>query len=137
MKPKLTIKERVNEILKEPENARRTATECKEAFVVKSERQKILEEAIGLICKEREESYGTPQDNFATVANLFDTYLRARYENYTKGDGLLVGPCVMPHDVAVLNILQKVARLVQSPDERDHWKDIAGYAALGSEVRPV
>ena len=40
------------------------------------------------------------------------------------------------HDVAAMMILLKVARLATSPDKWDNWVDIAGYAALGGEVRP-
>jgi len=34
----------------------------------------------------------------------------------------------------VLMILTKIARLVESPDHYDSWKDIAGYAAVGWAV---
>lgn len=104
MKPKLTIKERVQETLQEP---------------IKSERQKILEEAITIITKDRTTTHGNPEDNFAIIAKLWSVYL---------------GREVSSKDVAVMNILQKVSRLLTSPNHRDNWIDIAGYAACGGGI---
>ncbi len=41
---------------------------------------------------------------------------------------------IEPHDVAVLVLLLKVARLINSPEHMDNWTDIAGYAACGWEA---
>lgn len=97
-------------------------------------REAILREAIELICKEREEDYGPPDDSFATIANLWSAYLEAKAKKLSR-EGGHTGPALFyfltPKDVAILNILQKVSRLVTSPDKRDGWIDIAGYAGLG------
>lgn len=102
-----------------------------------SARESILRESIELICKEREEDYGSPDDNFATIANLWSAYLEAKAKKLSA-EGGHTGPALFyyltPKDVAVLNILQKVSRLVTSPDKRDHWRDIAGYAGLGGGI---
>lgn len=123
MKKKPTIKETLKSMLRDDET-------CPEG---KTDRQKILEKAIELICESRQEEYGPPSESFAMIANLWDVYLRGKYEASTKGDGISIVPCVQSVDVAVLNILQKVVRLIQSPDNIDTWTDIAGYAALGGE----
>jgi hypothetical protein len=36
-------------------------------------------------------------------------------------------------DVAAMLALLKIARLQQSPNHRDSWVDLAGYAACGAE----
>jgi 6-phosphogluconate dehydrogenase len=42
---------------------------------------------------------------------------------------------VEPHDVALIEILQKVVRLKQTRGlHMDIWIDIAGYAAIGAET---
>ena len=40
---------------------------------------------------------------------------------------------LQPHDISAMMILLKISRLANSPGETDHWVDIAGYAAIGSE----
>lgn len=82
-------------------------------------RQDILQEAGVVINGDRDMQYGTPEENFARIADLWTVHLGIR---------------VLPHDVAAMMILLKVARLRVSPDNEDHWIDMAGYAACGGEV---
>lgn len=35
--------------------------------------------------------------------------------------------------LAIEMIFLKIARLLQNPDVKEHWDDVAGYAKLGSE----
>lgn len=68
----------------------------------------------------RGDSYGTPLENMREIAELWSMYLPHPVD---------------PFDVCILNILQKVARLRRNHgDHQDSWIDIAGYAAVGSEV---
>lgn len=97
------------------------------------ERQRILQEAISLICGSREESYGSPDDNFATVAKLWNVYIQGRKINRPQGDAEVIN-ILTSKDVAVLNILQKIARQIQSPNDHGNWVDMAGYSGLGGEV---
>jgi len=91
-------------------------------------RVEILEKANEMIGGDRAEDYGSVKENFKCTADLWQVYI---YElNRIRDDGGLI----LPHDVAILNILQKVSRLVNSPDHLDSWMDIAGYAALGGEI---
>ena len=41
---------------------------------------------------------------------------------------------IAPHQVALCMALLKAARLTHTPDHADSWADLAGYAALGSEL---
>lgn len=36
--------------------------------------------------------------------------------------------------MAMIMILVKISRIMQTPEIKDHWNDIAGYAKLGSEA---
>lgn len=89
------------------------------------ERAQLLKDALGIVTGDRAAVYGGPEDNFKRISKLQDVYLQlvadVRYPYFE----------LTPEDVAILNILQKIGRLVQSPDHRDSWLDIAGYAACG------
>ena len=85
-------------------------------------RESTLDDAKLIISSDRNLDYGTPEQNFQTIASLWTTY---------------TGRVVGPHDVAVMLLLVKVARIRTSPKKQDHWVDIAGYAACGAEVKPL
>lgn len=78
----------------------------------------VLAEAIDLINGEREQHYGTPQDNFKAIAGLWSAYL-----DYP----------ISPADACHLMVLLKVARL-RNGKHRDSSVDAAAYCALGFEV---
>lgn len=84
-----------------------------------NDRTKFLTEVDGIINGERSSSYGDPAVGFDKTARAFSA---------------ITGHHLMPVDVVVFNILQKLERLSHSPNHRDSWLDIAGYAALGSEI---
>lgn len=87
-------------------------------------RSEILEEAINLINGDRNVDYGDPVDDFTTTASLWQTYLSRTMD--ARG-----GLYLRAHDVAVMMMLLKVARISWTPDKRDHWADIAGYDGCG------
>lgn len=88
-------------------------------MVDNSPRQDVLYKAIEVITGDRNMQYDEPSRNFEVIAELWAIYL---------------GIPVQAHDVAILNILQKVSRAMTSPDKEDHWIDLAGYAACGWET---
>lgn len=85
-------------------------------------RKGILAAAEHCVCGEREQDYGTPEQNFASIADLWTTYLA-----YLSHE-------VTPRDVAAMMILLKVARIASGHGKMDNWVDIAGYAACGGEL---
>lgn len=87
-------------------------------------RKDSLDAAAGCVLVDRNKSYGDPEDNFRTTAQIMTAYL--------KGRGLLAGD-LAPHDVAALMISLKLARLCTSPDKEDTWVDLIGYGACGVE----
>lgn len=76
--------------------------------------------------EDRDHDYGKPEDNFATIAELWNTYLDAVFDEDFNG-------YLSSRDVAAMMVLLKVAR-VATNEKADHWVDIAGYAACGGEI---
>ena len=85
----------------------------------------ILDEANAAVFGAREKDYGHPRDDFARIATLWTAYLQGRAP---------VNNQIMPEDVPCLMILLKMARLSNTPNHRDSWVDIAGYAETGARV---
>lgn len=85
-------------------------------------RSDLLEAAKEIVTKDRTTDYGTPENNFKTIAELWTTYL---------------GVPISTHQVPILMALLKIARLKQSPAHTDSLIDLAGYAACAAEVAPL
>lgn len=84
----------------------------------------LLKEALRIVTGARRSAYGKPEDNFATIAGLWNTFCQRRRLDFTDPkQGFTAG------DTAVMMILLKCARLGESPDHVDSVVDIAGYAA--------
>jgi len=69
--------------------------------------------------KQREEHYGTPEDNAANIA---------------AGWSVILGVYVEPRKVAMALAWLKISRLIHDDTHLDNWIDLAGYAAYGGEV---
>jgi hypothetical protein len=78
-----------------------------------------LKQAMEAVDGSRDRQYGSPEENFARIARFWQMYL---------------GEVVEPHDVAVMMMLVKLARVMHDPTTHDNWVDIAGYAACAAEV---
>ena len=89
-------------------------------------REDILVQAKKCVCGDREEDYGSPENNFMTIAKLWTDYLHAEFKDF----GFILGP----GDVAAMMILLKVSRIASGNGKNDNWVDIAGYAACGGEL---
>lgn len=81
-------------------------------------RKECLEQAMGCVLKDRNNSYGGPEDSFGVIANFWSVYL---------------GRKVYPHDVAMMMSLLKIARIRANRGYADGYIDLAGYAACGAE----
>lgn len=84
-------------------------------------RKELLDAALRCVCGDRE-SYGTPEDNFGRIARLWEDYLQHP---------------ILPHDVAAMMALLKIARIATGLPKADNWIDLAGYAACGAELQEV
>lgn len=87
-------------------------------------RSEILEESLAYINGGRNTDYGDPLDNFSACGSLWQSYLERTIQS--RG-----GLDIRPHDVAVMMMLVKIARIAWTPDKKDHWADIAGYDSCG------
>lgn len=47
-------------------------------------REKTLTKAISCVCGDRERDYGTPEDNFGTIARLWTVYLDTAITRWTS-----------------------------------------------------
>ena len=96
-------------------------------------RAAVLEKARACVCGEREEDYGSPEDSFGCIAELWEAYLRAAC---IAPDATVA---VTPTDVAMLMALLKIARVGTSfvGGTADSFVDLAGYAACGAECAEV
>lgn len=94
-------------------------------------RADILHAAEKCVCGQREQDYGTPEDNFETIAELWETYLR--HACVDEAGGVYIDA----NDVAMMMALLKIARIAAGGEKADSWIDLAGYAACGAECEGV
>lgn len=88
-------------------------------------REEILKAAQSCVCGEREEDYGSPENNFNLISELWGSYLTYSRRCFTA---------IHPHDVAAMMALLKIARIASGGGKADSWVDLAGYAACGGEI---
>lgn len=84
-------------------------------------RAECLQEAERIVCNDREDTYGAPEDNFELISEFWTSYL-SRKEHLTESD------------IANMMILLKVARAATGKFKADNYVDIAGYAACACEM---
>lgn len=94
-------------------------------------RADILHAAEKCVCGQREQDYGTPEDNFETIAGLWETYLSRACVDEAGG------VYIDANDVAMMMALLKIARIAAGGGKADSWIDLAGYAACGAECEGV
>lgn len=82
-------------------------------------RHGILMAALKCVEGSREQDYGSPENNFQTIAQMWQAYLK--YPVNAK-------------DVAAMLALLKIARIASGHAKEDNWIDLAGYAACGGEI---
>ena len=95
----------------------------------------ILEKAQEVTHGDRNQNYGDPIINHDRIAGLWNAYREAR--DYAPEWGEVRYKKDAGRDVAVMMILTKIARLIETPDHFDSWADIAGYAWVGSKCAGV
>ena len=83
-------------------------------------RREFLEEVSNCILKDRNATYGDPEDNFQDTADIWNVVLSKKLN--TK---------ISITDVAAMMIGLKLARYKSSPLNLDHMIDIGGYAGCG------
>lgn len=110
--------------LREENDYLRECMKMSEERTARTTRGEILDEAKKHVTGQRQEDYGDPESNFDTIAEYWETHLRA-------SQGLVA---LTATDVAIMMTLLKLARLGSNPLHKDSWVDVAGYAACGGEL---
>jgi len=87
-----------------------------------SPRYTVLSKAADAM-RSRESEYGSPAACFGRTASMWNAALDTKLKHPLSAA-----------DVAILLALLKLARLSETPDHSDSQVDLAGYAALMSEV---
>jgi len=82
-------------------------------------RAELLDQAKACVVGDREQDYGSPEQNFSRIAEFWATYLDYH---------------VTAKDVAAMLALLKIARIASGHAKADNWVDLAGYAACGGEI---
>lgn len=82
-------------------------------------RADFLRRAHKCVCGGRDSDYGTPEDNFSTIAKLWTIYR---------------GTTFTAKDVAMMMALLKIARIRNGRYSADSYVDLAGYAACAGEI---
>lgn len=80
-------------------------------------REEIIKQVEKCILNDRQNTYGSPENNFRTIANLWNEYLGKDSR-------------ITPRDVAIMMVLLKVARMGSSPNHLDNFVDAAGYSII-------
>lgn len=81
------------------------------------DRLELLEAAM-IAVQQRGDEYGSPWQNHERIAVMWTA---------------IIGVEFTPEQVALCLAAMKIARLAHNSDHQDSWKDLAGYAATGSE----
>lgn len=84
-----------------------------------SVREQTLDTAKNCVIGNREQDYGAPESNFATIASFWSDYLDMN---------------ISAQQVADMMILMKISRIKNGGGTGDSYVDIAGYAACGNEI---
>lgn len=82
-------------------------------------RKEILQQADKCVNGQREQDYGTPEQNFQIIADLWSAYKGISFSAV---------------DVAMMMSLLKIARIRSGGGTGDSFVDLAGYAARGGEL---
>lgn len=91
-------------------------------------REELLFAAKKCVCGDRENEYGSPEDNFKTIAAFWGAYIKQLLPPKMTID-------LNPEDVAAMMALLKIARISSGQCKADNWIDLAGYAACGAELQ--
>lgn len=72
-----------------------------------------------MVCGHRESDYGSPENNFKIIADLWTAYKNIEFT---------------AKDVSMMMALLKIARIKSDNATEDSFIDLAGYAACGGEI---
>ena len=97
-------------------------------------REEVLDEAKQYVSKDRNSTYDSPENNFGRIAAIMNAQGYRKVVMTPGGAGDCDVYDLQGHDVALMMMAVKLARLAHSPDHKDSWVDTAGYAACGYDA---
>lgn len=86
----------------------------------------LLREAAEIVDGARNQTHGDKERSFCLIADWWTRYLASR--------GLGAQEGLSAADVAQMMVLMKMCRGLQGEPIRDHYIDMAGYAAIAGEL---
>ena len=92
-------------------------------------RSEILDTAKEIVTTDRNAQYGEPEDNFDTIASLWNAYLVGKHSD---------GTVITAKDVALMMALFKIGRISTARGmNEDSYIDAAGYIACAAECAAI
>ena len=90
-------------------------------------REEILEAVKRIICYDRNNEYGEPENNFSVITDFWNTYLHGKlqYDSCLEITG---------EDVGIMMTLFKIGRMTAS-EKDDNFLDGIGYLACAMECK--
>ena len=88
-------------------------------------RAEYLAKTEQIICREREDIHGAPENTHALIAEYWSVYLSG-----DMGKPVLIDAA----DVAIMMTLFKIARMQVNPNHSDNIVDGIGYLAIAGEI---
>lgn len=92
---------------------------------MKQTRGTYLARAEQIVCHDREDVHGAPENTHDLIASYWSTYLTQETEHQIA---------IAAADVAVMMTLFKLARLQVNPRHQDNIVDALGYLAIAGEL---
>lgn len=93
-------------------------------------RPQILDTAKKCVCGQREQDYGSPENNFQAIADLWNAYYSHAHADFCAG----TTEQFSAFDVAMMMTLLKVGRIATGTATEDSFVDACGYLACGGEI---
>jgi hypothetical protein len=88
-------------------------------------RAEILRQVEQIICRDRQDTHGKPENTFNLIAAYWSIYLSQEMQQKVFIDG---------SDVAVMMTMFKLARMQVNPQHEDNVLDGIGYLAIAGEL---
>ncbi|MDP4117692.1 MAG: DUF6378 domain-containing protein [Bacillota bacterium] len=95
-------------------------------------RAEILKTASDTVCTDREQQYGSPEDNFQTIADLWTAYIYGKGLSIHGTYGVPVK--IKADDVAIMQALLKIGRIASGQTKDDNYVDGCGYLSCAGEL---
>jgi hypothetical protein len=89
----------------------------------------VMTQAQAVIYGDREKTYGRPELNLESIAQLWTVYLQRKSVVKGTSDEVTI------NDVCQMMVLLKTARLINQPDHHDSQVDQIGYIGLQERCR--